>query len=265
MKKYFVLVAAFLFSCTSEVESPDSILQKYLSLNEISSSSEGGYLSEISSSSRVVNPNPGESSSSSVGVNPNPGESSSSSVGVNPNPGEDSSSSEAGTPQPYQALKDTNFAINVGTTASPWKKNINNSVGYINRYTVSSRNFVTFSFKQGVEIENDWDLQLRQSDVNIKAGFSYKLEFGGNTKGGNSGPIAFVLLHCEESGECISGDYINWSETLSSAYSVYEYSWRNCGVTDPNTIFLISAGFADVSFDIYYVSILAEPIDCSED
>jgi len=37
MKKFSVLVATFLFSCTSEIESPDSILQKYLNLNYSSS------------------------------------------------------------------------------------------------------------------------------------------------------------------------------------------------------------------------------------
>jgi len=53
MKKYLALVVAFFFSCTSEIESPDSILQKYPELMETYSSSYKSNSSGTSSSGKA--------------------------------------------------------------------------------------------------------------------------------------------------------------------------------------------------------------------
>ena len=105
MKKYFVLAAAFIFSCTSKIEDPDSVLR------------EGGYLGGVSSSSVVSNPGPGpggDVSSSSVGGNPLPPEGSSSSVGGTPSPPPGSSSSAGGSPSP-----NVSSSSSVGGGSSP--------------------------------------------------------------------------------------------------------------------------------------------------
>jgi len=64
MKKYLCLIAVFFFSCTSEIESADSILQKFLdaSLNEESSSS---YENDRSNSSQGYTSSPGGSTNTS--------------------------------------------------------------------------------------------------------------------------------------------------------------------------------------------------------
>jgi len=84
MKKYFVLAAAFIFSCTSKIESSDDILEKYLASNN-SSSSVGVNPPPLSSSSSVGGNPPPLGSSSSVGGNP-PYVKSSSSFGSLPTP-----------------------------------------------------------------------------------------------------------------------------------------------------------------------------------
>ncbi|MDR2555323.1 MAG: glycoside hydrolase family 5 protein [Fibromonadaceae bacterium] len=86
MKKYLCLIAVFLFSCTSEIESADSILEKFLnaSLNEESSSNSENYESN-SSQGNVNNSGSSNRSSSSNKLSSSGGASSSSGAG-NSNP-----------------------------------------------------------------------------------------------------------------------------------------------------------------------------------
>jgi len=295
MKKYSVLLALFFFSCTSEIESPESILEKHPEfIGEISSSSYGSNPSGNSSSSEGNNPswtssssqgsNPSGNSSSSSSQGSNPGENSSSSQGSNPNEtssssneasssgsGDTSSSSEA---ESYQLLSNVDFA---GGVLAPWEKGFG-SLSPDNRGEIKLKYNDPYGYDaifvpSGKEV-NDWDLQLIQKNLDIKPGYSYRLKFGGGSNGPGDASVALVLMTCRTSteceGECVCDDYIKWNASLPSDDPWYQEfedlgSWENCSVTNPKAIFVISGGEAKSvknGFKIGSVEIFAEPISC---
>jgi len=212
MKKYSVLIAMFLFSCTSEIESPYTILQR---------------LSNASTTS--------------------------------------SSSGVAGG-EAYQVLANGDFA---GGVLDPWEVQALAN-GYINLRLDDG--YYRAMFHPSGKEENDWDIQLSQSNLNIKPGYSYQLKFGGGSinSGTSANSIVFVLMHCDEE-TWICTDYKKWMRTLPYGYQMYnkEDIWKNCpdddypkAVTDSEARFVISGGNSKVAFKISDIQISAEPINC---
>jgi hypothetical protein len=200
MKKYSVLVAVFLFSCTSEIESPDSILQRYLNL--------------------------------------------------------DYSSNKA-----YEVITNGSFDTDEKdkiTGESVWGTYSHND-GTI--YRDGNYNIV---FTPSTKDTADWHLQLIQRRVNIKPGYSYKLDFSGNTLDDGNAQVAFVLMNCITETKC--NDYKKWVVFLTSKTEVEinpEDVWKNCDIKNGFATFVISGGNSKIKFQINRVSIWAEPIDCS--
>jgi len=267
MKKYFVLAAAFIFSCTSNIESPDSVLEKYLSLNK--SSSSGGYQGGVSSSSIGGNPSPNVSSSSSVGGGSSPSGVSSSSVGGNPNT------------ESYELLYDPYFEKGIRNepdTKLGW--NSYSKTGSLNLASNTSGNYVHFTPIPTPRPNNnypndttkDWHLQINQNDIiNYRSGFSYHLQVDGKAVSANTDSIVFALIRCwyedkvvgdktEKERKCDDNrDYMNKKISFTTNYSDYIHDWTYCGTDNPNASFVVSGGLAKTAFDIYHVSIEAKP------
>jgi len=191
MKKYFLLIVVFLFSCTSEIESPDSILER-----------------------RPL----------------------------------------------YYEVFDEDFA---SCLLEPWEARYGDlelgSHGNIKLQGNLPAGCDAIFSPNGKE-NNDWDLQLRRK-VDIKYGYRYTLQLGGNTTKEGEAPLVLALL-CKE-GKC--EDYKKWEQTLSKSYNNYTLTeaWDNCSVTDPNTIFVISGGKPNVNeFKIAWIGMWAEFINC---
>jgi len=277
MKKYFVLAAAFIFSCTSKIEDPDSVLR------------EGGYLGGVSSSSVVSNPGPGpggDVSSSSVGGNPLPPEGSSSSVGGTPSPPPGSSSSAGGSPspnvsssssvaggsspsgvssssagarEPYDVLSDIHFENDIGKSASSWTRQTvkNGSIRWLQNSS-SSGYYVRFS--PGSQDTADWHTQLKQK-INYEFAFSYTLDVVGKANNAITGNIMFAIIRCwGDNLESCGDDAMNFETPFNLTLRTYRYNWNNCKNKEyANASFVASAGFARESFDIYSISISAVP------
>jgi len=200
MKKYF-LIAIFLFSCTSEIESPEAILER------------------ISSTSEVK--------------------------------------------EAYDVLKNGDFEHG----SLPWETYFGEGSGKIELKNESPSgedwgNDIIFT-PTGKEAES-WYLQLKQTNLNIKIGYSYTLTYYGNaTKSLNgTGPIWFSILKCKEDYTC---DPIREWTKASLPLTPAEYKevvWDNCLYTEPNATFVISGGLAKTEFKIAWIDLRAEPIDC---
>jgi hypothetical protein len=235
MKKRSVLVAVLIatipFSCTSEIESPDSNLQRNSSSSEVESSSSNGHSSssdEVSSSSWASSSSRASSSSVAVG---------------------------------YDVISNKEFA---GGVLTPWEKGFGDlnatNRGKIELVETPPHGYDAIFTPSGKEV-NNWDLQLIHRNLNIKPGYSYKFELGGNTTKGGMAPVMVVLMNCTTISDCTN--YIQWEGNFSSTYTDYaSVAWKNCSVNNSNTTFVISGGDSEVEFKISWVSIWAEPVNC---
>jgi len=98
---------------------------------------------------------------------------------------------------------------------------------------------------------NNWDIQMFQSGINLRPGYTYKV----TVKGYGNGADRKILAGIGESG----GNYDSYIELEcnleDNKHLEYTGFWENSGITNPDARFFINGGGENVSFTLTSVSV----------
>lgn len=104
-----------------------------------------------------------------------------------------------------------------------------------------------------------YDVQLIQTGIPVRAGYTYTITFGGSGYYGDKS----IMVGIGKDGSVATGDgsedytsYVEAEGTLeSNTYGEYGFEWENTSVTDDNARFFINGGGTSTSFTIAWASV----------